>query len=74
MIIGCMIQIYKISMVIVLKVTYIIIIIYIKIVNLSLMFKLILNNLYVQYVQKMENKNSLKLNVDIIYVYNALKN
>ena len=74
MIIGFMIQIYKISMVIVLKVTYIIIIIYIKIVNLSLMFKLILNNLYVQYVQKMENKNSLKLNVDIIYVYNALKN
>ena len=74
MIIGFMIQIFKISMVIVLKVTYIKIIIFIKMKNLYIMFKLILNNLYVQYVQKMENKNLLKLNVDIIYVYNALKN
>ena len=38
------------------------------------MYKLILNNQYVVYVQKMENKNSLKLLVVIIYVYNVLKN
>ena len=50
MIIGCMILIFKINMVIVLKVTYIIIIIYIKINNLNSMYKLILNKINVVYV------------------------
>ena len=35
--------------------------------NLYITFKPMLNREYVAYVWKMENKNLLKLNVDIIY-------
>ena len=48
--IGCMMLILKIIMVIVSKVIYMIIIIYIKMDNLNLMFKLILNKKHVVYV------------------------
>ena len=44
-------------MVIVLKVIYSNIITYIKMDNLNITFKLILNKKYVAYVQKMENNN-----------------
>ena len=48
--IGCMILIYKINIVIILKVIYSDIIIFIKIINLFLMFKLKLNRNNVVYV------------------------
>ena len=38
------------------------------------MLKLKLNKKHVLYVQKIKNKNLLKQNVVIIYVYNVIKN
>ena len=42
--------------------------------NLYIMYKLRLSNNNVVYVKKMNNKNLLKLIVNIIYVLNVLKN
>ena len=72
--IGCMMLIFKIIKIILLKVIYLNIIIFIKITNLYLMFKLNLNKKHVAYAWKMKNKNLLKVFVDIMYVQNVLKN
>ena len=42
--------------------------------NSNIMYKLRLNKIYVLYVQKIKNKNLLKLDVDIMYAWNAIKN
>ena len=74
MIIGCIILIQEIIKIILLKIIYIDIIIFIKIINLYLMFKLKLNKKHVAYAWKMKSNNLLKLLVNIISVYNVLKN
>ena len=43
-------------------------------VNLNIMYKVRLNKINVIYVKKMKNKNLLKLNVNIISVWNVLMN
>ena len=61
------------DIIILLKIIYIDAIIFIKIINLFLMFKLRLNKKHVWYAWKMKNKNLLKPNVIIISVYNVIK-
>ena len=38
------------------------------------MYKLRLNKIYVLYVQKIKNKNLLKLDADTMYAWNVIKN
>ena len=50
------------------------IIMYMLMNNLNLTFRLKLNKFNVLYVYQMMNKSLLKLNVDIVYVMNVIKN
>ena len=68
MIIGFMMLIWKINREIVLKVTYMKIIICIVMDSLYTIYKLILNKINALYVVIKENKNLLKINGTIIYV------
>ena len=70
---GCMILIYKITMVIVLEVIYLSIIIYTWMDSLYIMLKVKLSKNNVQFVWKMKGKSFSIQIVDIIYVYNVLK-